>query len=136
LDWLQGFGIPKSIGWGIWGIVVLISLCLLIWAWRREVDTVYLVALAVALGFVISPYTLQYDYPMLALALFWVYWRLPQVAAKQRWVGLAILVFLFSVLLWEGPISDGYWIALGLGGLLLWLGWPRPVATTPTGAKS
>jgi hypothetical protein len=136
LDWLQGFGIPKSIGWGVWGIVVLLSLCLLIWAWRREVDTVYLVALAVALGFIISPYTLQYDYPMLALVLFWVYWRLPQVAAKQRWVGLAILVFLFSVLLWEGPISDGYWIALGLGGLLLWLGWPRPAATTPTGAES
>jgi len=134
LDWLKSFGLPDPVNWGIWGLAVVASLGLLIRAWRHNVDTVYLVLLSVVLGFVITPYTLQYDYPLMVPAFLWVLWKLPRflrrslrrslrrVPGWQRWIGPVVLAFLFSVLLWEGPISDGYWIALGLAGLLIWLG--------------
>jgi hypothetical protein len=125
LDWLRGFGLPDAIAWGAWGLAVVASLGLLAWAWRRHVATIYLVLLSVALGFVITPYTLQYDYPLMAPALLWVLWQLPLVSRWRRWIGLAVLALMFSVLLWESPISDGYWIALGLAGLLIWIGQPE-----------
>jgi hypothetical protein len=124
IDWLKGFGLPTSWIWGVWSAVVLASLGLLAWAWRQKVETTYLVALAVTLGLVITPYALQYDYALLTLSLVWVYWKLPQVSTWQKGIGLAILAFLFSVLFWEGPISDGYWLVLGMGSLSVLLGWP------------
>jgi drug/metabolite transporter (DMT)-like permease len=78
-------------------------------------------ALATALGLLLTPYALQYDYPPLVLALFWVYGAFPRGRSLQRWLALAVLVFVFSVPLWERPVYDGYWMLLGIAGLLVYL---------------
>mgnify|MGYP000040047857 CR=1 FL=1 len=55
----------------------------------------------------------------LALALFWVLRALPRQRPVLFWGGLGVLVFVYTVPLWEHPVYDGYWIVLGIVGLLL-----------------
>jgi hypothetical protein len=65
----------------------------------------------------------MYDYAVLIVGLLWTYHRLGQgVSGLKRWLSIAILMFLFSVLLWAGPEYDGYWMAVGMGALLAILG--------------
>jgi hypothetical protein len=53
----------------------------------------------------------------------WVYQRLSRgVAGVRRWLAIAVLGFMFSVLLWAGPEYDGYWLALGMWALLILVG--------------
>lgn len=64
----------------------------------------------------LAPYILQYDYVPLTFVLFYIY-KTHRRSLTEYAVGL-LLVVVFSVPLWEQPISDGYWIALLLGGAL------------------
>ena len=70
-------------------------------------------------SFAITPYALQYDYPPLTIVLYWV------MALSSRAGSIVIpalvLLLISSVLVWERPISDGYWIVIGLAGLSLWV---------------
>jgi hypothetical protein len=64
-----------------------------------------------------------YDYATLIVGQLWVYRRLATGAGGvRRWVAVGILLFMLSVPLWVGPEYDGYWLALGMGALLVLLG--------------
>lgn len=123
LHWLKGWGITGAPAWVFYGLFVVAGLTL---AWRSpwlRTDRVYGASLGVALTLLLTPYALLYDYTPLIVGQLWVYRRLSRgVTGVRRWLALGLLVFMFSVLLWARPEYDGYWLALGMGVLLLLLG--------------
>jgi hypothetical protein len=118
-DWLGQWNITGFSDWIVWGLMAAGSGAALWLAWRNRADAVYLVALSFCLGLLLTPYALQYDYPPLALALFWVLGALPRQRPVLFWGGLAVLAFVYTVPLWEHPVYDGYWIVLGVASLLV-----------------
>jgi hypothetical protein len=132
--WLKQFGLSPSAVWILSGVVAVAGIGLLIWAWQRKAEAPYLVALSVVVGLAITPYAVQYDYVLLALGLLWVFREFPLVSPRRRVIGLLILAFALSVPIWEKWLSDGYWLVLALGALLVLLGWSR-IGSTPQGAE-
>jgi len=115
LDWLKWFSVPKFARSGIYGIVVFLALLFLgsvIWKSDSILD-VSVTSLLVA--FAIAPYALQYDFPPLVIVLFWALAGLR--SPKVKLIPIFIVAFIASVLIWEHPISDGYWIVIGLSVL-------------------
>ncbi|MFQ6015920.1 MAG: glycosyltransferase family 87 protein, partial [Anaerolineae bacterium] len=119
LHWLDSMGIPGILAWAIYALTVVGCGWLLVRALCRSLALQRLTALATTVGFLVTPYALQYDYPPLILPLLAVYKELPHLTQWRRWMGLGILAFLFTVPLWEGPISDGFWLPVGTLCLLL-----------------
>lgn len=119
LDWSAALGFegnPARVAYASLAVLCL----LLIWrAFRRGDEMNYLASLGSALGLVVTPYALQYDYPILAFPLLWIYQALVQTQGWRRLLSIAILGVIFSVLLWERPMSDAYWIPLGVSLLLI-----------------
>jgi hypothetical protein len=74
--------------------------------------------ISVLITFAITPYALQYDFPPLTIVLFWST-ALANYAASKK-IPLLIISSIASVLIWERPISEGYWIVIGLCGLASW----------------
>jgi hypothetical protein len=120
-DWLTMFGVSGFTSRAIailaffGGLVFLASI-----VWKSHSLTLVVVASLLA-GFAITPYAFQYDYPLLTLVLFWAIALARH--GRQQWtpiVAAAIVVFIASVPFWERPISDGYWMVIGLVGLTAW----------------
>jgi hypothetical protein len=118
-DWLGQWTDSQGCYWLVWGFLAVGSGWVLWRAWRAGTDEVYRVALSGALGLLLTPYALQYDYPPLTLAFFWIWRFLPRDRPFALWGALSVLAFVVSVPLWERPVYDGYWMLLGIVGLLL-----------------
>jgi hypothetical protein len=127
VDWLGILGIEGTVATVLWGLVGAISLALLAWAFVSGAPTLYLGILAAALGMLITPYAMQYDYPLLSVGLLWVLGRLKQAEGAWRWACTAVLLFAFSVPIWEGPVTDGLWLAITIATLLVLLADHGPV---------
>ena len=140
-DWLRPWGISGTLYWVIWGVLALGGGTVMWLSWQNADEDAYWLCLASAVGLLITPYALQYDYPPLVLGLFWIWRALPKAPRALRWAGVAILAFVFSVPIWEQPVYEGYWILLGVLSLLLLLnprlsqipfrGWHWPRKATP-----
>ena len=118
LDWLKLFLVPASLRNVIYATIAILGLSILVitvWKSRSMIQTT---AMSLLVTFAITPYALQYDYPPLTIVLFWT------VAlsnyAKSKTIPSVIVLFIASVLFWERPISDGFWIVIGLYALLIW----------------
>lgn len=118
LDWLKWFGIPPVIRYVIYGSVILMAVMLLLKTIWVSGSLMEVAVTCLLVTFAVTPYALQYDYPPLVIILFWALLRSSEV--KQRWIPTILVGFLASVLIWERPISDGYWIVIGLGILSYW----------------
>jgi hypothetical protein len=118
-DWLGQWTDSQLTYWLVWGLLAVGSGWVLWRARRAGTGEVYRVALSSALGLLLTPYAMQYDYPPLALAFFWIGRSLPWDRPLALWGGLSVLAFVFSVPLWEWPVYDGYWMLLGIVGLLV-----------------
>jgi len=119
LDWLKWFSVPETLRYGMYLVVVLTTLWILWRSIRTSKSILEVVAIALLASFAITPYALQYDFPPLVFVLFWA--LAASRNAKGKLVPILILVFLASVLIWERPISDGYWIVVGLVVLTVWV---------------
>lgn len=118
LDWLKWFSVPPLIRNLIYGIASLVGLWLLgtrIW---RSSSILDVITTALLVSFAITPYALQYDFPPLTIVLFAGLASSSHIPSK--WIPTLIVLFIASVLIWERPISDGYWIVIGLGLLIGW----------------
>lgn len=135
-DWLWQWGIEGTAFWVVFGLTAL-GVAIVLWlAWRGELAVPYLALLSATLGLMLTPYAGQYDYPPMILALYWVYPSFPAREARARWwFALVVLLGVSSVLCWEGPAYDGYWIVLGMVALLLMLE-PRLWRTGPRKAMT
>jgi hypothetical protein len=122
-DWLKMHHVTDLYRYIISILAFSIGLVILsINSWRSE-SLIQVVVVSLLVNFGITPYALQYDFPPLVLVLFWTI-ALGQFI-KQKWINvlrIIIIVFISSVIFWERPISDGYWIVIGLIGLTL-LSW-------------
>ncbi len=128
-DWLKMFQIGNKASSLIYVSLSVIGaaiLALVIW---RSQSLTHVTVTSLLAGFALTPYTLQYDNPPLTLVLFWAT-ALYSRSASAKAVGVALTLFIASVPFWERPISDGYWIVIGLIALTLWSWWtankPRP----------
>lgn len=118
LDWLKLFGVPQKFGNIIYAIAAMAGvLIILVVIWRSK-SIVQTAVASLLVTFVITPYALQYDFPPLAIVLFWAVTLSSYI--KPRAVPIFIISFVTSVLVWERPISDGYWIVIGLSVLTIW----------------
>jgi hypothetical protein len=120
-DWLALFQFPAGIIHMVSVAAIITGLTILIIVTWKSDSLLQVVAASLLTGFAITPYALQYDYPSLTLVFFWAIalWQ----SRRQPWMakaGAVIVLLIVSVPIWEGPISDGYWMVLGLIGLALW----------------
>lgn len=121
VDWLKMLNFPSNAVYPVYLLALAAGLgCLGAVVWRSR--SVYqVVAVALLVSYAITPYALQYDYPPLVVALIWIMALSSQLVLPDRLIGGAVLLFIGSVLFWERPISDGYWIVIGLIALALWV---------------
>jgi hypothetical protein len=113
---LLNWGVPEIFAWAgqamlLIGAVALIS--------RLRESLVYSTLVAMACGFLITPYAVQYDYALLAPAFVWVALQQRTASLVRRVSFILGAVFMASVLFWEGPVSDALWIAITMALLLL-----------------
>lgn len=118
LDWLKWFSVPLIVRNLIYATAVFYGLWILAQQiWRsKSIQEVAVTALLVS--FAITPYALQYDFPPLAIVMSAA--LAGSDPLRSKWIPGCLLAFIASVLLWEHPISDGYWIVIGLCLLTVW----------------
>jgi hypothetical protein len=118
LDWLKMFQVPEMRRSIIYGVVIAVCLTWIVRAIWKSGSFMEVTVTALLVNFAITPYALQYDFPPLAVCLF------AGLAAfrktESRLVSILITSFMASVLFWERPISDGYWIVICLCILVVW----------------
>jgi hypothetical protein len=119
IDWLPSVGIKGYWQATIYLFATIISGLSLLLAVFRLNSLIKIVVLSLIVSFIVTPYALQYDFPLLTLPLFWTTSLILQ-SRQAFWGGLIISAFNLSVLIWEHPISDGYWIVIGLVILTIW----------------
>jgi Pyruvate/2-oxoacid:ferredoxin oxidoreductase gamma subunit len=121
LDWLTMLGVNSAWRMGIQYIASIIGGLAIVLVLLRSNSLMKVVIVSLLVSYAVTPYALQYDFPLLTLPLFWA--TALYVRSKQALMGGVILsAFIAIVLVWERPISDGYWIVIGLIALTLW-GW-------------
>lgn len=118
MDWLRMFGIPNGISKILYGITIVA--CTVIAArsiWHTN-SIMEITVIALLVNFAITPYALQYDFPPMVIPMFWALATSGNAASNK--IPILLIGFVTSVLLWESPISDGYWIVIGLSILTVW----------------
>lgn len=118
MDWLKMFGVPEGVSKVLYGIVIVVCAIIAIRTiWKSESFT-EITAIALLVNFTITPYALQYDFPPLVIPMFWA--LAISMNAPSKMIPVILIAFIASVLIWERPISDGYWIVIGLSLLAAW----------------
>ncbi len=119
IDWLATFEPNRNWREIIYIVAAIIGGFTLIFFVLRSNSLMKVVIVSLLVSFAVTPYALQYDFPLLTLPLFWAM-ALSTRSSLALWGGWAISAFIASVLIWERPISDGYWIVIGLIVLTIW----------------
>ena len=118
LDWLKMFGIPETINYVLYGIAFIACVVVVTRTiWKSESFTEVAV-IALLVNFAITPYSLQYDFPPLVIPMFWA--LAISTSAPSKTIPIILITFIASVLIWERPISDGYWIVIALSLFVAW----------------
>ena len=118
LDWMKTLLVSSNLRSGIYVVIVLFGIVGLAVAVWKSHGIMQIAIISLLMTFLITPYALQYDFPPLAIVLFWST-ALANYGASKK-VTLLIISLIASVLIWERPISDGFWIVIGLCGLAIW----------------
>jgi hypothetical protein len=127
LDWLATFGLSHSAIPYIYGILVVIGfIALFLVIWKSD-SLLLCVTAALLVSYGLTPYALQYDYPPLIIVLFWVS-SLKLESAAHMATSALLVIFIFSVNIWQQDISWGYWIVVGLLALTTWVFLDRSAA--------
>ena len=117
LDFLRySLGIDEPIAFAVAILGWLVSLWLL-WRWRH--DVFFLLVLSTTVVFIISPYAMQYDFPLLALPLFWVMRAYPRVARCAQAAVILGIGLMLVVVFRESLVSDGLWMPIIMTDLLI-----------------
>jgi hypothetical protein len=117
VDWLRTLGIEPPLRTLIYGIATCIGAMVFFWAVNRS-GLLELISILLLVSYALTPYVLQYDYPPLVIVLFWALSRCVS-SSKAFAMGLALAVFIFSVIFWQQNISWAYWMVIGLTALTI-----------------
>ena len=116
LGWLHIVGTLRT---SLYALAAVSGVVVLSVAARRSKSLLQIVAIALIVGYAITPYDLQYDFPPLAIVLYWALALIMLIPRKKpRWIALLLTVFLASIPFWERPISEAYLMVLALGGVV------------------
>lgn len=118
MDWLKMLQVPDGMRVVLYAVAVAFG----VWVSARVIwnsnSFIEATVTALLVNFAVTPYALQYDFPPMTIALFWG--MALAVRAGSLKIPALLLAMIASVLFWEKPISDGYWIVIGLCLLILW----------------
>ena len=104
----------------IYIVAFLIGILVLAFTLFHFQSILEIIAISLLVGYALTPYALQYDYPPLTFVLLWALAVcFGSVNKIRHWAALLITAFILSVPLWERPISDAYIIVIALIGLVL-----------------
>jgi hypothetical protein len=119
LDWLRVLGLESRFHGVIYGIAIGIGVFVFLWSVYQSRSLLELISILLLLSYVITPYSLQYDFPPLVIVLFWALSRCA-LSPKALAIGLLLSGFVFSVIFWQKNISWAYWMVVGLVALVGW----------------
>jgi hypothetical protein len=129
-DWLAVYGVEGSTSVWIHGLAVIGGALALWFGLRRSETVIEFSALAILINFMVIPYALFYDYPLLTIALFYgnyVLCRHP----SWSWARYAANTLIVSVLFVGDVIPYRYWITVILL-LLISIGYLPRFFRTPS----
>jgi hypothetical protein len=112
LDWLKWFAVPLTLRYIIYVLVILGCTWMLVKGVWNSKSIMAVAIFSLLVSFAITPYALQYDYPPLVIVLYSSLAACEQM--KQKMIPILLVGFMAGVLVWERPISDGYWIVIAL----------------------
>lgn len=118
MDWLKMFQIPEGMRAVLYALAILIALWVSFRTILKSNSFIEVTVTALLVNFAVTPYALQYDFPPMTITLFWG--LALAVRAGSSKIPVLLVAMIASVLFWEKPISDGYWIVIGLCLLVLW----------------
>ncbi len=118
LNWLNGFSVSPVVKNMIYGGAVFVGLWILIQRIWKSSSMLDVAVTALLVSFAITPYALQYDFPPLVMVMFSA--LKTSHDTRPKWIPVLLLAFIASVLIWERPISDGYWIVITLIIFTIW----------------
>lgn len=119
LDWSRTLGVQTPWNRLLYGLAICIGIFVFFWSAFRAESVMELVSRLLLVSYAITPYALQYDYPSLAIPLFWALSRCT-TSPKALVVGSVLAGFVFSVIFWQQNISWAYWMVVGSIALMLW----------------
>jgi hypothetical protein len=112
--------LPIKLAWVIQGIVSLAALAAVVWTYWRPRDPVLSVALLVTAIFLFSPYTLNYDFVILAWVLALLRQR-PDMTAREHGLILALWTLpVMMMIVGLAHIPLGFLMLSAFAGWLLW----------------
>lgn len=113
--WLaMSFAAPPSLVAILRAIALLLATGVTLWTVRHATSLSTVLSVAVIASFWVAPYALQYDFPPLTIPLFAALQSTAKEPPRTRVLAALLLAATLSVPLWERPISDGFWIVLGI----------------------
>jgi hypothetical protein len=118
MDWLKMFRVPDGMRNILYGIAVFVCIILVAKTIWNSKSFMEVTVIALLVNFAITPYALQYDFPPMVIPMFWGLARSSEMVSKK--IPILLMILIASVLIWERPISDGYWIVIGLSLLTAW----------------
>lgn len=118
MDWLKMSQVPEGMRIFLYAAAITVGVWVSIRAIWNSNSFMEVTVTALLVNFAVTPYALQYDFPPMTIALFWG--MALAVRAGSLKIPALLLAMTASVLFWERPISDGYWIVIGLCLLVFW----------------
>ncbi len=119
MDFLKMSHLNATIIAIVYSVALLIGVLVLGFTLFRSQSILTVTSISLLVGYALTPYALQYDYPPLAFVLLWALAIIFGSTNKvHRWAAILITAFVASVPLWERPISDAYVIVIALIGLV------------------
>jgi alpha-1,2-mannosyltransferase len=133
IDWLSLASLPSWAAIAAYGLLSLVAIWLAWQAWRGTLPIVQAAQLGCVVGFLITPYAMDYDYALLALPIALLLQAAPRRPALHL-AALLLWVAFYTIHLWGHWMSDAYWmplilLALTVVGSRRWNGSSGPSGT-------
>lgn len=111
------FSIDPPVQTIIIGLMVILAFILIGYSWWRTQNVLILLQSSLLATLLITPYTLQYDYPPLAFVVIWSLITLSNVPSKRRGIIWGLLLISILVPLLQSWSYQGYWLLLAVFGM-------------------
>jgi len=118
LDWLSIYQIENGWAYSVYGVIVLVSIY---YIWRivyNSNSAIQVMSVGILVTFAVVPYALFYDYPSLALTLFFINFKFTQ-KPEFIWFQRLINFLIFFSLFIGDDIRYWYWMIVVLVAALL-----------------
>jgi hypothetical protein len=118
LDWMSYLGIQPNTRMIVYGIFIVIAVFVFFLVILRSQSPLEIISLLLLVSYAITPYTLQYDYPPLAITFLWAL-SISKFSQASRLVSALLAVFILYASMWDSSIASRYWMIVGLTALVL-----------------